>query len=31
MNALRIAYEEERSLEKYCSRIGNSYWVMGRL
>jgi hypothetical protein len=28
MNALSIAYEEERSLKKYCSRIPNSYWVM---
>jgi hypothetical protein len=29
MNALSIVYEEERSLKKYCSRIPNSYWVMG--
>jgi hypothetical protein len=28
MNALSIAYEEERSLKKYCSRIPNSYSVM---
>jgi hypothetical protein len=28
MNVLSIAYEEERSLKKYCSRIPNSYWVM---
>jgi hypothetical protein len=28
MNALSIAYEEERSLKKYCSRIPNFYWVM---
>jgi hypothetical protein len=28
MNALSIAYEEERSFKKYCSRIPNSYWVM---
>jgi hypothetical protein len=31
MNTLSIAYEEERSLKKYCSRIPNSYWVMGRV
>jgi hypothetical protein len=29
MDALSIVYEEERSLKKYCSRIPNSYWVMG--
>jgi hypothetical protein len=28
MNALSIAYEEERSVKKHCSRIPNSYWVM---
>jgi hypothetical protein len=29
MDALSIVYEEERSLKEYCSRIPNSYWVMG--
>jgi hypothetical protein len=29
MNALSIVDEEERSLKKYCSRIPNSYLVMG--
>jgi hypothetical protein len=29
MNALSIVYEEESSLKNYCSRIPDSYWVMG--